>query len=125
MAEEIYTPINVDKFEIKHHLRRTDSQNLASAALSTTTTFNRKWQLLSIFIHFSAVCSQTLTVTFDSKDGANYDTVLSTQVLVAATDVYIQGESTDIFWKGDELTISITTGGAAIAYVTINGKKIS
>lgn len=121
---EIASPINVDKFEIKHYLKRIDSQDLAAAALSTITTFDRKWRLLSVFIHFSAVCSQTLTITFNSKDGANYDTVLSTQVLVAATDVYIQGESTDIFWKGDELEITITTGGAAIAYVTINGIQI-
>ena len=121
---ETVTPINVDRFEIKNYLKRIDSQDLAAAALSTTTTFDRRWQLLSIFIHFSAVCSQTLTVTFKSKDGTNYDTVLSTQVLVAATDVYIQGESTDIFWKGDELTVEITTGGAAIAYITINGVQI-
>lgn len=121
---ETASPINVDRFEIKHYLKRLDSQDLSAAALATTTTFDRKWRLLSIFIHFSAVCSQTLTITFKSKDGTNYDTVLSTQTLVAATDVYIQGESTDIFWKGDEITIDITTGGAAIAYLTINGVQI-
>lgn len=121
---EIVTPINVDKFEVKHYLKRIDSQDLSEAALSTTTTFDRRWRLLSIYIHFSAPCSQTLTITFNSKDGVNYDTVVNTQALVAVTDVYIQGEETDVFWKGDELTIDITTGGAAIAYVTINGVQI-
>lgn len=122
---EIYAPINVDRFEVKHHLKRIDSQDLSAAALDTTTEFNRRWRLLGIFIHFDGPCSQTLTITFKSKDGAGYDTVLSSQVLAATTDVYIQGEETDIFWKGDEIQVEITTGGTTTAYVTINGVQIA
>lgn len=122
---ETKSPINVDKFEIKNYLRRIDSQDLSAAVLDTTTEFNRKWRLLGILIHFDAVCSQTLTITFNSKDGSDYDTVLSTQVLGAVSDVYIQGEETDTFWIGDELTVEITTAGAApTVYITIVGVQI-
>jgi len=122
-------PKYIDRLEIKYHLRHIDSQDLDSdgegEAMSSTTEFDTRWRLLRLMIHFDEECSQTLTITFNSKDGANYDTVISTQVLVGVTDIYVQGEETDIFWRGDELTVAITAGaGAPTAYLTIIGEQI-
>ncbi|MHA2247391.1 MAG: hypothetical protein ACXADY_20760 [Candidatus Hodarchaeales archaeon] len=130
MSSSIEVPKSIDRHEIKFDLRHIDSQDLDSdgdgEAMSSTTSFGRKWRLLRLIIHFSAACSQTLTISFNSRDGANYDTVISVQVLAGVTNIYVQGEETDIFWIGDEITVAITAGsGAPTAYLTILGEQVS
>lgn len=125
----IRAPKLVDRYEIKYDLRFVDSQDLDSdgdgEAMSSATAFGIKWRLLRLMLHFDAECSQTLTITFKSKDGTVYDTVISSIELTGVSDIYVQGEETDIFWIGDELTVEITAGsGAPTAYLTILGEQL-
>lgn len=130
VAVESKFPINTSKMGVGFFHRHINDQELDTdkadgAAMSSETTFNIRWRLLRLFLHFDAGCSQTLTITWVSKDGTNYSTVISTQALAAATDIYIQGEETDIFEKGDELKVTITAAsGAPHAYLTIIGLEM-
>lgn len=124
MSVEEKSPIDISRLQAAFYYRHINFQDLAADVLESETSFDTRWRLLRLMIHFSVACSETLTITFTSKDGTTYDTVISTQVLVAISDIYIQGEETDIFEKGDELKVEITSGGASVAYLTIIGKEI-
>lgn len=106
-------------------LKASGTANLASAALSLLTAFNRRWRLMSIEVHFSATCSQVVTVTKDNIIGTTYDTVLDKQTLVAATDYVFRPTGVEICDVGDEINLGITTvAGAPIAYATIYGIEV-
>lgn len=104
-------------------LKKTGSQDLGSGALSVATSFGKKWQLTGVYIHFDASCSQTVTVTRDSADGANYDTVLKEETLSAATDFTFK-PTEELLKSGEEISVGIDSGGSATAYLTIIGKEV-
>jgi hypothetical protein len=99
-------------------MRKEASQDLAAGALAYTYEFTRDGVLDDIKFNFSAACSQTVTITFDSVTGANYDTILKTEVMSSASDFYYQPTRPVFFQKGDKLVVGITSGGAAVAYMT-------
>ncbi len=106
-------------------LKASGTQNLATGALSLSTAHNTRWKLTSVEVHFSASCSQVVTVTKDSIVGVNYDTVLDKQTLVTATDYVFRPTGEEIFDVGDEINLGISTaGGAPTAYATIYGIEV-
>ena len=106
-------------------LRKETSKDLSSGALAYTYEFTRDGVLEDIKFNFSASCSQTVTVTFDSVTGANYDTLLKTEVLSSASDFYYQPTRPVFFQKGDKLVVGITSGGTAVAYMTAFLKEVA
>lgn len=105
-------------------LRKEATQNLAAGALAYSYEFTRDGALDDLRINFSAACSQTVTVTFDSVTGENYDVVLKTDILSAAVDYTYQPTRPLFFQKGDKLVVGITSGGTAVAYMTAFVKQI-
>jgi hypothetical protein len=99
-------------------LRKEATQNLAGGALAYSYEFTRDGYLDDVRINFSAACSQAVTITFNSKTHANYDVILKSETLSAAVDFYHQPARPIFFQKGDALDIGITSGGAAVAYMT-------
>ncbi len=86
----------------------TQSQNLTSAALLYTTSIGRKFKLEQIHFHASVVITETITITLDSKKGANYDVVLRKKDLSAEQDwVYIPEQECNL-QAGDEIKIQCT-----------------
>jgi len=103
----------------------TTSQNLASAALSYTTSIDRKFKLEEIFLHFSSAVSETVTITLDSATGANYDIVLDKKVLVNTTDYVFRPQGELNLQRGDEIKIQCTNATAtATVYATIKTQDI-
>jgi len=101
----------------------TTSQDLSDAALSYTTTYKRGFTNLEVFIKFSVAVTETITITLDSKNGANYDTVLKTKSLYDENSFIY--ETSKHFFKGDQIKIQCTNAnGAGIAYVIIKAKEI-
>ena len=125
------------KFPIEHvterilfYLEHIDSQDLSAAVLDSTTTFDTRWKLVRIMLHFTALCTETVTITFISRNGSSYNTVLHTLDLSTLadgglTDLLLVGESEDIYMKGDEIKVATTSGDSVTAYLTIQAKELS
>lgn len=125
-------PQEASRDNILRYFEAIDDQDLdtgavpVGVAVNVSTTFNTRFQLQRILIHFDAASTDTLTITFDSRNGANYDAVISTQVLAGATDVVIDGDQgIDVFQQGDEINIQITAGaGSPHVYITVLASEI-
>ncbi len=99
-------------------LRNETSQNLASGALSNTTAFSEKCRLESVKLHSDAAITQNVTITFVSKTGAAYDTVLAKEPLSADTDFYFSPDNDLILEDGDEIRTQCSNDGSPVANVT-------
>lgn len=100
-------------------LRKEATQDLSAGALAYSYEFTRDGELDEVRINFTnAACSQTVTITFDSGTGANYDTILKTEILSSAADFVYKPTRPDFFKKGDKLVVGITSGGTAVAWMT-------
>jgi len=110
--------------QVEFILKKSGSQNLATGALSLVTAFNRRWRLTSVEVHFSADCSQVLTITKDNILGVNYDTVLEKTTLNVVRDHIFRPMGMQIFDVGDECKLEITQGGTAVAYAVIMGVEV-
>jgi hypothetical protein len=102
------------------YVRKTTSQNLASGALSYTTTFSSNFQLDQIFMAASQNITETVTVTLVSKDGAAYDCVLQSTNMTTEKYFVFRPSGSCVFMTGDEIKITCTNvGGAGTVYLTI------
>lgn len=101
----------------------TASQDLSAAALSYTTTYSKGFTDLEILIKFSGTVTETVTVTLDSVNGANYDTVLRSKSLYAENSFVYK---TDMhFAKGDKIKVQCTNAnGTGTAYLTVKAREI-
>ena len=104
----------------------TTSQNLATGALSYTTSIGRKFRLQEVAIHFSVAVTETVTVTRDSITGANYDPPLSKRSMVAEQDFLFRPQGECDFQDGDEVKVQCTQANlTGTAYVTIKTREIN
>jgi hypothetical protein len=102
------------------YLRANTSQNLASAALSYTTSFGTNFKLCQVLLKASTNITETVTVTLDNGTGSNYDVVLDSTSLSAAQNYVFRPSGDCIFMDGDEVKVACTNAGATgIVYVTI------
>ena len=101
------------------------SQNLAAAPLSYTTNYGRKFKLEKVTFHFSQAVTETVTITCDSVNGANYDHVLQAVDLVSETDLVYRPQGEDNFQEGDEIKIQCTNANiTGTVYVTIKASEM-
>ncbi len=102
------------------YLRASTSQNLASAALSYSFAPLQNCQILEVNIHFSASISETVTLTWVSRDGTNYSTVVQVSSLSSQTDFAFRPTGHLILMDGDSLKVECThAGNTGVAYMTI------
>ena len=98
----------------------TTSQDLSEAVLSYTTSIGRRFRIAQILVHTDVAITETVTITIDSKQGANYDTVLVSWDMVGETDWRFVPDGDTVFYPGDELKIYITNANlTGTAYVEI------
>lgn len=107
--------------------RKESSQSLAEDALSYTTNFAAKTRIKQILLHSSIAITQTVTISIDSKTGANYDTTLASNSLVSESNYSYLPCPEFILESGDEIVVACTNTGtpAATVYVTILGETLS
>lgn len=116
---------------LKHILdRKITSKDLSSGALSYTSDISDKWRISQVLVccrdgsgDLLALDDTTITVTFNSSDGATYDAPIgkldfdgeSSLGFIAGDNMLgVSGES------GDEITIESSGGdNAGTLYVTI------
>lgn len=104
----------------------TAKQALGSGALTATTSYQSDTTnyLALVSLHFSSAPTsvETIKVYLDSRNGANYDTLLATVSTVASstTDVTFIVASTIPVATGDQITVTCTNNtGAGTVYVTV------
>lgn len=104
----------------------TFSQNLASAALSYTTSISRNFRLDEVTIKFSTPITETVTLTRDSRDGSNYDVVLVSESLTSESSFVFRPHGECNFYDGDELKVQVTNNTTTgVAYGQVRASEIN
>ena len=103
----------------------TDEQDLSAAALNMVTSFTKQFRLDQVIVHASVAITETITITVDTKKGADYDTVLAEVALIAETDFVFRPQGESIFVKGDQIRVQITDGNSTgEVFVTIKTSEL-
>ena len=106
-------------------VRKESSQDLSAGALNYTTNFAAKTKVLQVFLHASTNISETVTISFNSTTGANYDTVIKSETLSSAANIAWIPDNF-VLLSGDEVTVTCTNGGGTgTVYVTIVGETLN
>jgi len=101
------------------------SQDLSSAALSAVTTTTKPFRLEEIHIHASQAITETVTITIDSKHGANWDAKKVSRSMVAEQDFVYRPQGEANFQAGDEIKVQVTNAnGVGIVYYTIKRSEL-
>jgi len=103
----------------------TTLQDLSEDPLEYTTSIGRRFKLESISIHFSVPVTETITITRDSAQGPNYDTILASLDLVGKKNYVFRPQGEENEFVGDEIKIEITNAGeAGIAFVEVKTSSL-
>jgi len=86
----------------------TASQDLSEDALSYTTSIGRKFKLAEVAVHASVPITETITITRDSKNGADYDHILKSEDLASEQDLVFRPQGECNFEAGDEIKVECT-----------------
>lgn len=89
----------------------TEYKATGTAAVAITVNPGRKFRFLNMTAHGASSVADAITITLDSKEGAAYDTILSTSS--NWTNVYIKGEVSEVFEAGDVLKIDCANAAVA------------
>ena len=101
-------------------IRQTASQDLSASGLSSSYTMQKDGRVGWVGIKFSTTISETVTITFDSVDGANYDVIIDSTDISSGTNYAYVPSSPILLKKGDILKVTTTNnGGSGIAYMTM------
>jgi len=102
------------------------SQDLSSAALSYTTTFEKAFRLDLINFHASVAITETITITIDSARGANYDTVLRVKTLSSESNYVFIPDGDVKLYDGDALKIQCTNANTTgVIYGEVRTSEIT
>jgi len=109
-----------DKTTLKTIFHTTATQDLSAGALDAVTAIDFDTQVSYVSIKFSTPVSETVTLTIDSGEGANYDMVVEKASFTSRTNLFWQPLSPLYLKKGTELRVQCTNGGGTgTAYAVI------
>lgn len=104
---------------------QTASQDLSQAPLSYTATYGKRFKLDEILINFSQAITETVTITYVSPKGTNYDVVLNTVPLVAQASMVWRPQGEANFQSGDKIKVECTNSNSiGVAYVTVKSSSL-
>ena len=110
-----------DKSILKAIFHTAGSQDLSAGALDLTTAIDFDTMLSYISIKFSTAVSETVTLSIDSGEGANYDIQLRGATFTNKTHIFYQPDAPLYLKKGTELRVQCTNGGGTgIVYAVIS-----
>lgn len=109
----------------------TKQQDLSAGALSYTSAIGRRFRLEQILIRATdgagtpVNITETITITLDSKNGADYDVVLRAKSLVAESSFVFQPEGQLNFQSGDEISVACTNANlTGVVNLTIKTSEV-
>lgn len=101
-------------------LREELSQDLTSAAMDQSINYPYDVEIVQILVHASTNITETVTISFDSGTGSNYDTVLGTKSMSSEDDYVYRPLGQPIIPRADQLRIQITNANTTgTVYVTV------
>ena len=83
-----------------------------AATLSETISSDWPWQLYDVRLALSATLQATLNVTFDSGDGAVYDTVLYTTAATSSRYARYSPDRPVFLMPDDKVLVDLSATGA-------------
>ena len=103
---------------LQYILRCAHQQDLSADVFDYTTSIGDEWGLVAVMLHFNSAVSETVTVTFKSKTGSAYDTVLDQVDLSSNTD-YVYRPSAPFLplQAGDEINVHVTNDNVTASVV--------
>ena len=102
-----------------------ESQILSAGPLSKVTAIGRQFKLEEVTLHASQAITETIVITRDSANGANYDTVLARRTLKAEADFVFRPQGECNFLAGDELLVTCTNAsGLGTVYLEIKTSEM-
>jgi hypothetical protein len=105
--------------------QETGDQLLSASSLDFTTAFSAKTQILSVFFHAENAITETVTISFDSKD-TTQNTVVVKQDLVSEQDLTYIPSGTFVLEDGDELNVTCTNATATTTvHVIVKGETLN
>ena len=100
----------------------TFSQDLTSAALSFTSSFNCNHKIAKVVVQSSAAITESITITHNDRNGSAYDSVLEKEdISNSVADFAYIPPGDDIYYVGDEVTVACTNANVT---GTVSGKII-
>jgi hypothetical protein len=106
-------------------LRKKGVADLSVQALSLSTDFPGRFMLLSVMLVASIEITETLTITFTSKDGSTYDVVLDITNLSSSKNYVFSPTAKIICEAGDAIKVTCTkANNLGTVYVTILAKDL-
>ena len=103
----------------------TDTQDLSAAALNMVTTFDKGFRLDQVILNASVAITETITITVDTKTGANYDVVLVSRALIAETEYVFRPQGEAHFVQGDQIRVQVTNANTTgTVYATIKTSEL-
>jgi len=104
---------------------KTSSQDLSAAALSYTTDYARRVHIESVSLRASVAITETITITLDSVNGANYDEVLVTRNLVGEQYLVFRPVGDLNLGVGDKIKIQCTNANTTgTVYATVKASEL-
>lgn len=104
---------------------KSTSQDLSSGALSYTTNYGRKFKLEQIIFHFSQAVTETISITPQLLNGANYSGKMQSVDLIAEADYVYRPQGEANYQAGEEIKVQCTNAnGVGIAYCTIKTSEM-
>ena len=114
------TKVNSAAMKPLLQLHRFSDESAANSIITVTTPVGRVRRILYVTVVYSTSVTEAVTVTLNSGAGANWDTLLQTIVLTAATDgVWIPDG--DLFITDDDVLVvtAPAAGGSDTAAIAI------
>jgi len=84
------------------------SVDLSAEAFSQTFDFDNSGRLLSVYVHASAAITEDIIISFDSKEGTVYHTVIAERTTEAETDYVYSSAGMVAFSIGDKVKVEVT-----------------
>ena len=111
----------------EHFLKKpiTSSQDLSAAALDYTTSIGRNFGIEEVTVKASVNITETITVSRDSKSGANYDVILARDTLKTESSFVFRPSGNCNFIAGDEVRVQCTNANATgIVYLELKLREM-
>jgi len=98
--------------------------NLAVAAVSQAVKPGYAYSILAIIVKASGSNSETLSITYDSPLGTNYDTLIATKAFSSSTDIMWQPTAPLKLSIEEGLLLTSTDAGSDLLYGTVIMEEI-
>jgi len=103
----------------------TTSQDLSLGALDYTFNFNQERKVEQVIFKFSQAVSETIIISIDSENGANYDAPFQEIVLVAESSYIWRPQGECNLRKLDKLRVQCTNANLiGTCFVTVKSSEM-